>query len=87
MRKQHYLTISQRDSDAFHLLLNCNCCLHSHLLNFASENRIRSYLKEKLIERVDMVTGITQSTWAKTRRMMIKRHLNPMAYTFTPQPS
>lgn len=54
MRKQHYLTISQRDSDAFHLLLNCNCCLHSHLLNFTSENRIRSYLKEKLIERVDI---------------------------------
>ena len=54
MRKQHYLTISQRDSDAFHLLLNCGCCLHSQLRSFTSENRIRSYIKEKLIERVDI---------------------------------
>lgn len=55
MRKSHYLNISQsKDENAYSLLLNCRHCTHSQLREYASDNRIKSYLKEKLIERVDV---------------------------------
>lgn len=55
MRKQHYLNISQaKDASAYALLLNCRHCTPSQLREYASQNRIGSYLKEKLIERVDI---------------------------------
>lgn len=53
MRKSSYLSISEaKDRDSYLLLLNCNCCLHSQLKEYVSENRIKSYLHAKLIEKV-----------------------------------
>ena len=54
MRKSNYLIISEtKDAGAYGLLLNCRHVTAEHLKEVgASENRINSYLKQNLIERV-----------------------------------
>ena len=53
-RKSNYLIISEtKDREVYNLLLNCRHSTLEQLKEFTSQNRINSYLKEKLIERVD----------------------------------
>lgn len=55
-RKSSYLQLSEtKDRQGYNLLLNCRHVLSEHLREVGvSQNRINSYLKEKLIERVDI---------------------------------
>lgn len=51
-RKSSYLTISEKDRNAYELLLNCRHSNLQQLKEYSSQNRINSYLKERLVERV-----------------------------------
>ena len=58
MRKSNYLQLSEnKDREAYNLLLNCRHCLKDQLNNFISDNRIKQYQHQKLIERVDYKNG------------------------------
>lgn len=53
-RKEHYLQIKEQDRETYNLLLNCRHVTQEQLRTYSSTNRINSYLKEKLIEKVDI---------------------------------
>ena len=53
-RKVHYLQIKEQDREAYNLLLNCRHVTQEQLRTYSSTNRINSYLKEKLIEKIDI---------------------------------
>lgn len=58
MRKAYYVRLSQaKDENAYSLLLNCRHCTHSQLREYISENRVKSYMKAKLIEKIDTQRG------------------------------
>ena len=52
MRKAYYVRLSQvKDEQAYSLLLNCRHCTHDQLREYISKNRVKSYMKAKLIEK------------------------------------
>ena len=58
MRKAYYVRLSQvKDEQAYSLLLNCRHCTHDQLREYISENRVKSYMKAKLIEKISHVPG------------------------------
>lgn len=58
MRKAYYVRLSQvKDEQAYSLLLNCRHCTHDQLCEYISENRVKSYMKAKLIEKISHVPG------------------------------
>lgn len=55
MRKKDYLQLSEaKDRDAYNLLLNCRHSNETQLKEFLSTNRIKAYMKQRLIEQVDI---------------------------------
>ena len=58
-RKQHYLQLSEtKDRGLCNLLTNCRHCRLDHLKAVGgSQNRVNSYLKEKLIEKIETQHG------------------------------
>lgn len=56
-RKKHYLQISNKDINVYRLLNNCCHSTREQLKYFATENRIKSYLKEKLIQELKTHSG------------------------------
>ena len=58
MRKAYYVRLSQvKDEQAYSLLLNCRHCTHDQLREYISENRVKSYMKAKLIEKISTQQG------------------------------
>ena len=57
-RKQHYLQLTEtKDRELCNLLVNCRHCNLQQLKEYSSQNRISSYIKEKLIERIPSQLG------------------------------
>lgn len=57
-RKKHYIaTYNEKDRQAYLFLNNVRHSTKAQLQTFISQNRIKSYLKEKLVERLQTAQG------------------------------
>ena len=57
-RQKHYLTLSDtKDRDLVNLLNNCRHCRLDQLKEYSSQNRINSYLREWLLEKIATQQG------------------------------
>ena len=79
MRKAYYVRLSQvKDEQAYSLLLNCRHCIHVQLREYISENRVKSYMKAKLIEKIPTQQGtvyrLTEKGYREFDKSIIHDH-------------
>ena len=79
MRKAYYVRLSQvKDEQAYSLLLNCRHCTHDQLREYISENRVNSYMKAKLIEKIPTQQGtvyrLTEKGYREFDKSIIHDH-------------